>query len=692
MFQIQEELKKVPELPGVYIMHDASGKVLYVGKARILKNRLRSYFQKSAHSQRITQMIAQISYFEYIVASNEYEALVLECNLIKKYKPKYNVLLKDDKGYPYIKVTRGELYPRIMMVRKVEKDGAKYFGPYYSAWTVNTTLEALRKVFPLRPCTKEITAGRLADRPCLNYHIGLCRGACCGKITPEEYRELADELCAFLAGRQAEVMERIRGKMLEAADRLEFERAAVYREQLKALSRIHMKQKVASLSEEDFDVAALSHDDVDACLQVFFVRGGRVTGRDYYIFEGVGNEDEGEIMAAFIKQFYRDHQFIPARIYVPCELSSGEHDDDSETQIAADCAGPEIAAEDTVPERKTEDAAPEIAAESTAAETVTAAAAEESVQAGAAADGAFTDSQLIAGWLSQRSGRRVELIVPKRGDKFQLIQMAKQNAEITLKNMKQASQTGSAGKADLRILERLAEVLQLAQIPYRIEAYDISNTGDSDINASMVVFINGAACKREYKLYQMKSVLSRNDVGSMKEVLERRFRRLLSGDVHFNKMPDLLLVDGGMGQVNAAREVLEELQLEVPVFGMVKDNRHKTKAITGSCGEILLKQDLELWRFISSIQNEAHRFAVEYNRKLTEKRYRKSILDEIPGVGKKRKMALFRHFGSLAAVKKATLEELKAVKGMNAQAAENVYQRLQEAAAKEAGGANRTEA
>lgn len=605
MFQLQEELKKLPEKPGVYIMHDAADRVIYVGKAVVLKNRVRSYFQKTGHNERITQMIANISYFEYIVTDNEYEALLLECNLIKKYQPKYNVLLKDDKGYPYIKVTLGEPFPRVMLARKLVKDGSRYFGPYYSSWTVETTLDALRRIFPLRLCRKKVAEG-MEDRVCLNYHIGLCAGPCGGHIDKKEYGEIVRDVCDFLAGKSQGILEKLEQEMHKAAEALEFEKAALYRERIRALERVQDKQKVASLSEEDFDMLALDKNDVDACVQIFFVRGGKVLGRDFYLLNGAGPEETSDILAGFLKEFYGENQFLPPRIYLETALEDQE-------------------------------------------------------------------MELLSQWLTALRERKCELLTPQRGDKRKLALMVKENAKIALLN--HTLRAKSEGESDLRILNRLQDILSLPSLPLRIEAFDISNTGDTDMDASMVVFEKGRPCKKEYRLYRMKEVDSRNDVASMAETLTRRFRHWKEGDTQFGALPDLILMDGGLPQVHAAKEVLSSYGLSIPVFGMVKDDRHRTRGLVGEEGEYPLKKDLDLWRFITSVQDEAHRFAVEYNRRLREKRYRKSLLDDIPGVGKQRKKALLRHFGSLAAIRRASLEELQEVKGISEKVARAIRER-----------------
>lgn len=588
MFSIQDELKRVPDKPGVYLMRDNEGKILYVGKAVVLKNRLKSYFQMAIpHNERITSMIGKIEFFEYIVTDTEYEALVLECNLIKRHKPKYNVLLKDDKGYPYIKITLNEKFPRIRLARKIEKDGAKYFGPFYSAWTVNTTIEALQKIFPLRKCDKDIT-GR-AERPCLNQHIELCLAPCSGKIDEAQYNALVDDVCDFLNGKEHIVERKIEKDMYLAAENMDYERAAIYRDRLTAIRSLNEKQKVSMLSEDDFDMIALAKNSVDVCIQVFFVRGGRVIGREYFILEGLAQDENSETVGAFIKQFYRDNQYIPPKVYTTIEIDT-------------------------------------------------------------------TEKVLLSKLLGEYSGKKCEIMIPQKGEKKMLAQMVENNAVVTLENY--TLRNGSISEKDMKILEHLMQVLMLPKMPYRIEAYDISNTGDTEITASMIVFENGKANRKEYRHFKMKVITTRNDTGSMEETIERRFRRFLDEDKNFTKSPDLILADGGLNQVGSVTKVLNALGLDIPVFGMIKDDHHRTRGLIGSGGEYILSKDLELWRFISSIQNEAHRFALEYNKKLIEKRYKKSMLDDIPGIGDKRKLSLLKHFGSVAALKKASLEDI----------------------------------
>lgn len=603
-FDIEEELAKLPEKPGVYLMHDKNGTVIYVGKAVILKNRVKSYFRKNSRTERIEQMISNIKYFEYIVTSSEYEALMLECNLIKKYRPKYNVLLKDDKGYPYIKVTVQEEYPRMSFAHKPIKDGSRYFGPYFSSWVVNTTLDTLKNIFPLRTCNKTKMNVKGA-RPCLNYHIGLCPAPCAALVDKKEYKKTVEMACDFLSGKSEDIIKQLNADMIGYADKLEFEKAAVLREKIKALESVLEKQKVTLSSNDDFDVAAVSCIGVDACLQMFFIRNGRITGRDFFIFEGQGTTDTSEIMSSFIKQFYNENSFIPHVFYSHCDIPEDE-------------------------------------------------------------------KKLLEQYLSDCSGRKVSLIVPKRGERKGIADMAYDNAVIALKNYSSKKNTESG--SDFKVLEKLAEVIGTENLPVRIEAYDISNQGDSEIDASMVVFDSGKPCKKDYRHFKIKSLSMRNDVASMEEVLDRRFARLVKGEKGFEKKPDLLLIDGGITQIGAAVRVMDKYGIFIPVFGMVKDNHHRSRGLMSEDGfEFRLEKDVDVWRFITAIQNEAHRFAVEYNRKLTDKRYKKSELDSIPGIGEKRKLLLIKNLGSVSKIKSADLESLKSVKGLGNETAERIY-------------------
>lgn len=626
--KFREELSRVPEKPGVYIMHDETDKILYVGKAIVLKNRLKSYFADIPHSARITSMISQISRFEYIVCGSEMEALLLENNLIKKHKPKYNVLLKDDKGYPYIKVTLGERFPRVVLARRVEKDGAKYFGPYFSAFTVKQLLETIESIVPLRTCRKKFGPRdeSLNDRPCLNYHMGRCKGVCAGKISDEEYGKMVRLALDFLAGNTRDVEKKLEEEMLAAAAREEFEAAAEYRDRLKALSQLKVRQSTSLIGDEDFDTVAVARNSVDACAEVFFVRGGKLLGREFFIFDGAADASDGELLEAFIKGFYNENQYVPQKIYIDVPLNE-------------------------------------------------------------------EDSSLLEQALETFRGGKVHIIVPQKGEKRRLCDLAKQNASTALENREKAALTGKPSERETRALSHIQEIFNLPELPGRIEAYDISNQGDSEIDASMVVFTGGKPSRSEYRLFKMKRITTRSDTDSMTETLERRVKRLLEGSQGFEKAPDLILADGGIGQVNAILSVLADNGLAIPVLGMVKDDRHRSRALCGpkdyaadvekygceaqltrdNSVEFDLRSDPDIWRFITTVQDEAHRVAVGYNRKLTEKRYKKSVLDDIPGVGEKRKLALYKEFGSIAAIREATEEELCRVPGIGQARAKEIY-------------------
>lgn len=626
--KFREELSRVPEKPGVYIMHDETDKILYVGKAIVLKNRLKSYFADIPHSARITSMISQISRFEYIVCGSEMEALLLENNLIKKHKPKYNVLLKDDKGYPYIKVTLGERFPRVVLARRVEKDGAKYFGPYFSAFTVKQLLETIESIVPLRTCRKKFGPRdeSLNDRPCLNYHMGRCKGVCAGKISEEEYGKMVRLALDFLAGNTRDVEKKLEEEMLAAAAREEFEAAAEYRDRLKALSQLKVRQSTSLIGDEDFDTVAVARNSVDACAEVFFVRGGKLLGREFFIFDGAADASDGELLEAFIKGFYNENQYVPQKIYIDVPLNE-------------------------------------------------------------------EDSSLLEQALETFRGGKVHIIVPQKGEKRRLCDLAKQNASTALENREKAALTGKPSERETRALSHIQEIFNLPELPGRIEAYDISNQGDSEIDASMVVFTGGKPSRSEYRLFKMKRITTRSDTDSMTETLERRVKRLLEGSQGFEKAPDLILADGGIGQVNAILSVLADNGLAIPVLGMVKDDRHRSRALCGpkdyaadvekygceaqltrdNSVEFDLRSDPDIWRFITTIQDEAHRVAVGYNRKLTEKRYKKSVLDDIPGVGEKRKIALYKEFGSIAAIREATVDELTRVPGIGQARAKEIY-------------------
>lgn len=613
MFDIPEELKKLPDKPGVYIMKDETGKIIYIGKAVVLKNRVRQYFQNSSnHTPKVRAMVDRISEFEYIVTDSELEALILECNLIKKHKPKFNILLKDDKNYPYIKVTVNEDYPRVLIVRKQEKDGARYFGPYSSAFAVKETLEIIKKIFPIKTCNKIFPRDLGKGRPCLNYHIKQCLGPCTGKVSKEEYMDMINDICSFLSGKQEEIIGKLEVKMNKSAELLDFERAAEYRDKINSLKHIAQKQKVLSTAMEDEDVIAFSKDATDSCVQVFFIRGGKLLGREHFILEGTADVEDKELMTSFIKQFYNSSAFIPSKILLQEDID---------------------------------------------------------------------ELKIIESWLSNKKENRVHIRVPQRGEKNQLVKMVAENATIALEQFKERTQREQlkAGEA----LNLLKEALGLNDLPMRIEAYDISNTGSSEMVASMVVFENGFPESSQYRRFKIKSIDTQNDYAAMQEVIFRRFKHaakeLAEGKEagSFTKMPDLLLIDGGLGHVNAVAEVLSDLGVTIPRFGMVKDDKHRTRGLISPDVEIDLTSNLPLLRFVTSVQDEAHRFALQYNVNLRKKRYIKSALDEIPGVGPKKKKALVKKFGSVKGIREAALEEITSVEGINTALAQKIKDYLE---------------
>ncbi len=608
MFNIQEELKKMPDKPGVYIMKDENGQIIYIGKAVVLKNRVRQYFQSSANMlPKVKAMVARIAEFEYIVTHSELEALILECNLIKKHKPKFNILLKDDKTYPYIKVTMNEEYPRVLMTRKLEKDGAKYFGPYSNVTAVKETIDLLKKLFPIKTCSKVLPRDIGKDRPCLNYHIYQCLGPCQGNVSKDEYRNLMKDICSFLGGKHEEVIEKLEQQMNELAEKLNFEKAASLRDKIRGLKHVAEKQKVLSTAMVDQDVIAFAKNETDSCIEVFFIRGGKLLGREHFIFEGAGEVEDKELITSFVKQFYSSSSFIPQEI-----LLQGDID----------------------------------------------------------------EINIIEKWLTDKRAGRVYIKVPRKGEKHKLIEMVSQNALLALNQFKDKIQREQAMSKD-GVIE-LAGLLGLKVPPQRIEAYDISNTGMSEIVASMVVFENGSPANKEYRRFKIKSVDGQNDYGSMQETIYRRFRSRddenSKGGNKFSKMPDLILIDGGLGHINAVKEVMNSMGINIPAYGMVKDDKHRTRALMSQDGEISFDKDINAFRLVTAIQNEAHRFAVDYNRKLSEIRYRKSVLDEIPGIGPKRKKALIKHFGSVSKIKEAGIDDLEAVEGITSSVALKIYE------------------
>lgn len=597
MFDIQDHLKKLPAEPGVYLMKDKFDNIIYVGKAISLKNRVRQYFQSSKnHSSKVKSMVKNIESFEYIITDSELEALILECNLIKRYKPKYNVLLRDDKTYPYIKVTTNEDYPRIIKVRKVLKDKAKYFGPYTNITAVNDTLEIIRNTYPIRTCSIDIDkAIKNNMRPCLNLHIKRCVGPCTGNVSKEEYNDMINDIIMFLSGKEESLIEVLKDKMNKCAMDFKFEEAAIYRDKIRSLEEMMQKQKIdASTSDLNQDVIAMARAHDEACVQVFFIRNGKIVGREHFILVGVMDSSRASILGSFVKQFYMEQEYIPRELIIEDEIE---------------------------------------------------------------------DSFILEEWLSAQKGNKVTIRVPQKGERKNLVEMVRKNAVEYLEkfselNKRKYEKTTGA-------LEKLKELLQLDVIPKRIESFDISNIQGVDSIGSMVVFTNAKKDKKEYRRYKIKTVIGPNDYDSMAEIVERRLK-------HGN-LPDLILLDGGKGQVSAVQKVLDRYNINIPLWGMYKDDKHRTKGLISKEKEIELDKTSNLYRFVASIQEEVHNYAITYHRSLRNKTLTKSILDDIPGVGEKRKKALLAHFKDIESIKKASFEEILDVEGINKLAAENIY-------------------
>ena len=613
MFDIQEELKKLPDKPGVYLMHDEKDAIIYVGKAIRLKNRVRQYFQTSRNKgPKIEQMITHIRRFEYIVTDSELEALILECNLIKEHHPKYNTMLMDDKTYPYIKVTVQEGYPRLMLARQKKKDKAKYFGPYTSAGAVKEIIELLRKVYQIRTCNRSLPKDEGKERPCLNYHIHRCKGPCQGYVTKEEYRASIDQIIDFLNGNVSDITGLLQEKMQQAAENLEFEKASEFRDLLKEVKAISQKQKMSHRDGEDKDVIGLVQKDEDAVVQVFFVRDGRLIGREHFYMKVAKHDTKEQVLANFLTQFYSGTPYLPKEIMLPFEIE---------------------------------------------------------------------DTSLIEQWLTAKRGQKVSLRVPKIGSKEKLVELATQNAALVLNQDMERIKREEA--RTIGAVKQLEELLGLCNLQ-RLEAFDISNISGFAGVGSMVVYEQGKPKRSDYRKFRLKTVDGPNDYASMKEVLTRRFlhgmeenkelseKELSMEYGSFTKYPDLLLMDGGKGQVNIALEVLEQLGLNIPVCGMVKDDHHRTRGLYYKDVEYAIDRKSEAFHLLTRIQDEAHRFAIEYHRSLRSKEQVHSVLDDIPGIGPARRKALMRGFSSLDEIKKATVEELAALEGMNRKAAESV--------------------
>lgn len=615
MFDFEYQLKVLPEKPGVYLMRNSLGEIIYVGKAKILKNRVRQYFQNSkAHTEKVKAMVSNVSEFEYIVTDTEMEALILECNLIKKYRPRYNILLKDDKYYPFIKITMSEEFPRVFVTRNMVKDGAKYFGPYTDGSAVRETMELIKKVFPVRNCRKLIKDGVSKDRPCLNYQIGLCCAPCAGLITREDYNKIIAEVVDLLSGKDTSIVRKLKEDMEKAAENLEFEKAAGYRDKISAVGKLVEKQKAFTGNFQDEDYIHVAGDDKDSCIVVLFLRDGKITGRERFILENTEDTEIGELISDFIKEFYGGTAFVPKNIYLPeCE-----------------------------------------------------------------------DIDLLENWLSLRRGSKVSMKIPQKGEKKDILNMAEKNAQLNLDQFK--NKLIQDKEIHKKSLEELSDIMNLTEFPHRIEAYDISNIQGVDSVGSMVVFEEGKPKNSDYRRFKIQSVKGANDYESMREILTRRFKRgieetkaiadkeILLTSGKFSSFPDLIMMDGGKGQVNIALEVLKSFNIDIAVCGLVKDENHDTRGIIFNNEELVLPDHCNAMKLITRIQDEVHRFAITYHRSLRDKRILHSILEEIPNIGEKRRKELLRKFGSIDNIKNATYDELIATESIDKKAAESIRQ------------------
>ena len=609
MFDIQEELKKLPAKPGVYIMHDEKDAIIYVGKAISLKNRVRQYFQSSRNKgPKIEQMVTRIRRFEYIVTDSELEALVLECNLIKEHRPKYNTMLKDDKTYPYIKVTVGEEFPRILFSRTMKKDKSRYFGPYTSAGAVKDTIELMNKLFRLRVCNRNLPRDIGLERPCLNYHIKQCDAPCQGYISREAYREQVDQALEFLNGNYKPILQMLEKQMMEASEALDFERAIELRDLLNSVKQVAQKQKITASDGEDKDVIAVSTDRKEAVVQVFFVRDGRLIGREHFYLQVAPHDNRSTIINSFLKQFYSGTPFIPKEIMLQEEIE---------------------------------------------------------------------DREVLEQWLSTKRNGKVHICVPQRGTKEKLVELAEKNARMVL--IQDSEKIKREESRTIGALKEIGNWLGLEQL-MRVEAFDISNISGFESVGSMIVYEKGKPKQSDYRKFKIKTVKGPDDYASMEEVLRRRFTHGMAEQQEgkeaygkFSRFPDLIMMDGGKGQVNVALRVLDELRLAIPVCGMVKDDHHRTRGLYYQNEEIPIDTRSEGFHLITRIQDEAHRFAIEYHRSLRGKQQVHSVLDDIEGIGETRRKALMRKFKSLEAIRDASLEELEQTESMNRAAAEKVY-------------------
>ena len=595
MFNIEEQLKILPDKPGVYIMHDADDKIIYVGKAVNLKRRVKSYFRKTDKTERIKRMVSLIDHFEYIVVDNEAEALILECNLIKKNRPKFNVLLKDDKTYPYIKIDIKSDYPNVTITRKIINDGSKYFGPYANPGAAKEMLDFIKQKYKIRQCKNF----RSETRACLNYHINRCLGPCMGYVSKEDYRKQIDEIIDILDGKIDKVLKELEKQMIEESSKMNFEQAAYIRDRMLAIQRVNEKQKVSNITENNIDVIGIAKSEIEVCVEIFFVRGSKMVGREHYFFQDIREMEDKEIISGFIKQYYIDSQNLPNKIMIREELE---------------------------------------------------------------------DQQSIEQWLSKEAGRKVEIKSPKKGEKLRFVEMADNNAKITLENKERDRS---------EILVELKEVLGLDKLPRKIETFDISNISGEYMVAGMCVMVDGTIKRNMSRRFKIKTVLTQDDPKCMQEVVTRRLKHSIdnSNSSGFGKLPDAIFADGGITQIRAIKQAVKSLELDIPVFGMVKNDKHQTRALINE-----QRQEFEisenLMNLITKFQDEVHDTAISYHRKLRDESITKSELDDIKGIGEAKKKALLKYFGSVEKIRNSSIEEIVKVNGINGELAKNILQQL----------------
>ena len=595
MFNIEEQLKMLPDKPGVYIMHDVDDKIIYVGKAVNLKRRVKSYFRKTDKTERIKRMVSLIDHFEYIVVDNEAEALILECNLIKKNRPKFNVLLKDDKTYPYIKIDIKSDYPNVTITRKIINDGSKYFGPYANPGAAKEMLDFIKQKYKIRQCKNF----RSETRACLNYHINRCLGPCMGYVSKEDYRKQIDEIIDILDGKVDKVLKELEKQMIEESSKMNFEQAAYIRDRMLAIQRVNEKQKVSNITENNIDVIGIAKSEIEVCVEIFFVRGSKMVGREHYFFQEIREMEDKEIISGFIKQYYIDSQNLPNKIMIREELE---------------------------------------------------------------------DQQAIEQWLSKEAGRKVEIKSPKKGEKLRFVEMADNNAQITLENKERDRS---------EILVELKEVLGLDKLPRKIETFDISNISGEYMVAGMCVMVDGTIKRNMSRRFKIKTVLTQDDPKCMQEVVTRRLKHSIdnSNSSGFGKLPDAIFADGGITQIRAIKQAVKSLELDIPIFGMVKNDKHQTRALINE-----QRQEFEisenLMNLITKFQDEVHDTAISYHRKLRDESITKSELDDIKGIGETKKKALLKYFGSVEKIRNSSIEEIVKVNGINEELAQNILQQL----------------